>query len=175
MTSSILNVHSVTMNSKNGETMNGETTTEKPERRNKRGPTSVVDLNKTLSLIKSGFTYEEIGKLFGVGATTVLHQVQTYINDGINLDFFKQHRADIFASKQAQILKSLSQKKIEKATAYQLTGMMGILYDKERLERGQSTQNIAYADMSREMKDMDKEIKALEADLGELSTGEIEE
>jgi transposase len=135
-------------------------------RRAKRGPESIVDLEKTLNLLKAGLTYEEIGKVFGVGPHTISNQLNKYITDGIDLEFYKRNRADILASKGMQILKSVSQKDIEKASAYQRIGMYGILYDKERLERGQSTANIAYADMSRDLKEMNREIKRLEEELG---------
>lgn len=58
------------------------------------------------------------------------------------LDKFKKDRADILADKQRQILDAVTDEKIEKATAYQLTGMFSLLYDKERLERGMSTDNV---------------------------------
>jgi transposase len=117
-------------------------------------------------MMKAGCTYEEIGKVFGTGPQTISLQVRKYINDGINLDFFKQNRADIFASKQAEFIQSLTPEKIKKASAYQLTGMMGVFYDKERLERNLSTSNVAYADMSRDMGEIDREIRQLEAEIG---------
>lgn len=141
---------------------------------NHQGPPSKIDLNRTLVMIKAGLNHEEIGKVFGVSGSAVCQQINKYITDGIDLDFYKQNRADIFASKQAQILKSLSQRKIDKASAYQMTGMLGILYDKERLERGQSTANVAYADMNRDAKEMEREIKRLQDELGYEDNGSMD-
>jgi hypothetical protein len=45
---------------------------------------------------------------------------------------------------QAKLLKHIDNAKLEKASAYQLVGSLALLYDKERLERGQSTQNVSY-------------------------------
>jgi len=41
-----------------------------------------------------------------------------------------------------------------------------VLYDKERLERGQSTANIAYNDQTKKLSELDKEIKELESEIG---------
>ena len=47
-----------------------------------------------------------------------------------------------------------------------LTGF-GILYDKERLERGQSTENISYADMEADRAAIKAEMAQLRKELGE--------
>jgi hypothetical protein len=88
------------------------------------------------------------------------------MSEQIEVEPFKRHRAEILAGKQAEILKSLTNEELKKASVYQRVGMFGILYDKERLERGQSTQNVAYAEMEREMSEIDREIEVLEAELG---------
>ena len=43
---------------------------------------------------------------------------------------------------------------------------LGILYDKERLERGESTQNVAYADLTRDHNKLREKRLALEKELG---------
>jgi hypothetical protein len=48
----------------------------------------------------------------------------------------------------------------------QRSASFGILYDKERLERNQSTANVAYADMTRHVSELDREIAQLERELG---------
>ena len=60
---------------------------------------------------------------------------------------YKKDRADIFAAYQMMILNSIRPKDLQKASLSQKMLGFGICYDKERLERGQSTENIAYADM----------------------------
>jgi len=62
---------------------------------------------------------------------------QTKTND------YKSHRADIFAGIQHKILASVSDEDIKKASLFQKAGVVGLLYDKERLERDMSTANIA--------------------------------
>ena len=82
------------------------------------------------------------------------------------LKSFKDNRADILAALQAQIVKHITPEKLQKASAYQLTGMMSLLHNQERLERGQSTENIAYADMSKAQAIVQEKIKAFEDKYG---------
>ena len=63
---------------------------------------------------------------------------------GINskcLESFKKNRADIFAGIQETVAGSLSEADIKNASVRDRTILLGTLYDKERLERGQSTSN----------------------------------
>ena len=78
------------------------------------------------------------------------------------LEHYKNHRADILASYQQIILNSLTPKDLEKAALSQKIMAYGVLYDKERLERGQSTENIAYADITKAQEIVDKRLAAFE-------------
>jgi hypothetical protein len=60
----------------------------------------------------------------------------------------------------------LSNADIQKASPYQRVGMFGILYDKERLERGQTTENIGYMDYNRALEQVMAERNKLQAELG---------
>ncbi len=59
---------------------------------------------------------------------------------------YVNHRPTVFAHIQRIILNSITDADIKKANLRDKIVSAGILYDKERLETGQSTQNIAYAD-----------------------------
>lgn len=81
-------------------------------------------------------------------ACNVSHQAvsQMLIRYGINdkcLESFKKSRADIFAGIQETVASTLSEGDIKKASVRDRTILLGTLYDKERLERGQSTSNVA--------------------------------
>ena len=56
---------------------------------------------------------------------------------------YKNQRADILASYQQIILNSITSEDLQKAGLSQKMMAYGVLYDKERLERGESTHNIA--------------------------------
>jgi hypothetical protein len=55
---------------------------------------------------------------------------------------YKNNRADILTGLQHRIIKSITEQDIQKAPLAARMMAIGISYDKERLERGQSTNNI---------------------------------
>lgn len=59
------------------------------------------------------------------------------------LETFKKNRADILAAFQRKILKHVDEAKLKSAPAGSLVLAACQLYDKERLERNQSTANVA--------------------------------
>ena len=79
---------------------------------------------------------------------------------------YKKHRADILALTQHKLLKSISTDDLKKASLSQKVMGYGILYDKERLELGQSTENIAYAEMVKVNDQIDKDLAAMRKKLG---------
>ncbi len=74
------------------------------------------------------------------------------------------NRPFILALEQEKIRQHITPAKLAKASARDLAVMFGIFYDKERLETGQSTQNIAYADMVKARETLAKERQQLEAE-----------
>jgi hypothetical protein len=59
---------------------------------------------------------------------------------------YVNHRPFILQDLQRRIIQYITPAKLKKAAVNQLVWSYGVLYDKERLETGQSTQNIAYAE-----------------------------
>ena len=132
----------------------------------------LIDLDKAIQFRLKGLSYDEIAAIFHVSKSAVCQRLNGYISEHIDIPGFLKHEAEILAGKRAEILNSLTVPQLKTATPYQRVGMYGILFDKERLLRGQSTQNIAYADMSRDLNEMDREIHKLEAELGDKFTAE---
>lgn len=102
-----------------------------------------LTINRRIKMRKGGMTLQEIADTEGVTRQTIHEQLQKYIPNANALETYKKHRADILAAKQIELLQSLTADKIKEASALQLITGMGILTDKERLERGQSTANLA--------------------------------
>ena len=96
------------------------------------------------------------------------------INHGIKhgLKRWRETKADILASKQRQLLDSLDSGAIKSMAPGSRVTAFAILYDKERLERGQSTENVAYCDMSRRVSEMDAEIERLQRELGDQASAQ---
>ena len=76
----------------------------------------------------------------------------------ISLEEFRANRADVLAEIQRVAMTYLlDPKKLAKASPQQLATLMAIAYDKERLEKNLSTENIAHAHYER-LGDTDKEM-----------------
>ena len=57
---------------------------------------------------------------------------------------FKAKRADLFADLQLKAMGQITADKLSKASIQQLSTFIGTMYDKERLENNQSTENVAH-------------------------------
>jgi hypothetical protein len=106
-------------------------------------PDKPVPIEKLLKWRKQGLSYDEIGGMIGRSKQAVHQRLQPYKDAIENLPVFKENRADIFAIHQQRLLNSLSDDDIRKIPPGSRFTGVGILYDKERLERGQSTGNIS--------------------------------
>ncbi len=127
----------------------------------------VIPISKIIELRKRGNTYKEIGNILGCTRQNIELRLRPFKAEIEALPSFKEQKADVLAVFQQKILNSLTPRDIKSMpVGSRLTGF-GILYDKERLERGQSTENISYADMSAEVEGYKAELAALEAELGE--------
>jgi hypothetical protein len=102
-----------------------------------------VPVEKLLKWRKQGLSYDEIGSMIGRSKQAVHQRLAPYRDAIENLPAFKENRADIFAIHQQRLLNSLSDDDIRKIPPGSRFTGIGILYDKERLERGQSTGNIS--------------------------------
>lgn len=125
---------------------------EKPKKQLKR-PAKVIDhldrrlkINKEEALhlkVDHGLTYKEIGELTGASKQAVHQAIAPLLGDRKEIDAFKENRADIFAGKQKELLLALDADRLQKMSGRDLVIATGVLFDKERLERGQSTVNLA--------------------------------
>lgn len=114
--------------------------TAKPRQRIKK-----IDTEKALELRLKGVSLKDIADHFGTSKQAV-HQCLakfTHLIDPDSLRTYRNHRGDVFALKQAAALSAMTDEKLEASSARDLATIAGILYDKERLETGQSTENHA--------------------------------
>ena len=113
--------------------------------------TATFDTGKILEYQAKGLSNVEIGELCGVSEGTVrdhLRRFRSFSELRQGVDDFRQTRAEIFAGLQAKLLAAIStklddDKELAKLSPYAMTGMMALIYDKERLEMGKSSSNIA--------------------------------
>ena len=101
-----------------------------------------VDTSRALNLrLTHNLTYQEIGKILGTTKQAIHNKIGHLIPTEITQDYIA-NRANIFAQAQLRLLSYLTDEKLKKMQARDIIVSMGILYDKERLERGQTTENI---------------------------------
>lgn len=116
-----------------------------------------LDRKKVVDLYKKGLSTEEIAKHQGVAPSTVWRFLQQTKPEQQALESFKANRADVLArlqakslSAQERILDTLDDGVVAALTPSQKSGLLmslnaqsGTVFDKERLERGQSTSNVS--------------------------------
>jgi len=110
------------------------------------------------SLIDAGSTYRKIAEIMDVSLGTIAKIAKEFVGGGKLVEYYRENRVDILLKAQIgnldlqQLIRaSMTADKIkgmtagEKARWYQVLGTdFGIKFDKERLERGESTENIAH-------------------------------
>lgn len=99
-------------------------------------------------------TTREIGAIANCSHVNVVNTLQRYGIDHGQLQDFKAHRADVIAGLQHRLLVSVTDADIQKAPLGSRILAAAQLYDKERLERGQSTSNINYLDVSKRLEEL---------------------
>ena len=108
----------------------------------KGGVPDKIDLQKAIELRLKGVTYQDIADLFRCSKAAVIQRLKPYVaTTDIDTELYIKNRAGILANKQVSVLAELTPEKLEKSSAKDLAVTFGVLYDKERLERGQSTSN----------------------------------
>jgi transposase len=91
----------------------------------------------------AGISNREISRELGIHQNTVADTLAKYGINKQELDTFVENRNSIVKSKQQMILDAITPDKMIKAGVKDLTVAYGIMLDKDRLESGESTSNIA--------------------------------
>ncbi len=100
-------------------------------------------LKEAIVLREKGLTLAQVGKLLGVTKQAVAAKFKQYDYCPEKVREFIDNRSSLFANLQRNILQSLDKESIKKMSGRDKVVATGILYDKERLERDLSTQNIS--------------------------------
>ncbi len=91
-----------------------------------------------LDLRLKGFSHKRIADILGCSKTNITQRLGKYKTELEGLEGFKKNRADIFALHQIRALANVSNEKLKGASLRDIVIATGVLYDKERQERGQS-------------------------------------
>lgn len=124
-----------------------------PPKPKKKKPSTIkipsgFDVGKAVSLrLKNHLSYEAIGKIMGVTKQCIQQRIQTHIelfDDPELSQAYTENKERIMASAESRFLvAALDKEKMDQASSLQCVTAVGILYDKQRLERGLSTDNIS--------------------------------
>ena len=106
---------------------------------------TINDIVKFKRLFQLGLTHEEIAEFFGVSREVVTIRVKKLGLERIKYTptEFKHNMETELLGRMQKILNSMSDDKVERASLSQLIMAFGIMFDKMRLMRGESTQNVA--------------------------------
>jgi hypothetical protein len=121
-----------------------------------------IDHDLTIKMRKSGMSYNDIAKAQGCSRANIIQVLARYAINQEHVENFKKHRADILAGLQGRLLQSITPADIKKAPLGSKVLAVAQLYDKERLERGQSTTNIDVHVNVQKISEIDAEIARLE-------------
>ena len=91
-----------------------------------------------LDLKLKGFTHQRIADILGCNKSNITQRLGKYRTELEGLEGFKKNRADIFALHQIRALANVTNEKLKGASLRDIVIATGVLYDKERQERGQS-------------------------------------
>jgi hypothetical protein len=102
-----------------------------------------------LSLRKAGYSYEQIAKAAGCSKQGVWLRLNGFNKEQVEVEEFRNSEADVLTGLRLRIVKTLDEKAIKNMAPRDRVMAYGILYDKFRLETGQSTSHVV---MTHELK-----------------------
>ena len=115
-----------------------------------RGPLKTVtelgaswETGKALKLRMDGMSFGDIAKYFATPKATVIKRLRPFLGKIEDVKAYKEQRADILSAQQLRVISAITDSDIKKASLRDKVIAAATLYDKERLERGQSTGNIS--------------------------------
>jgi hypothetical protein len=108
-----------------------------------------IDHTKTVKLREHGLSCSQIAAIQGCDKSNIVRVLQSYGVGKKEVEDYKEHRANILAGVQVKLLKHLTEAKVKDMPGGSLVLAVAQLYDKERLETGQSTSHVV---MTHELK-----------------------
>jgi len=124
---------------------------------------TTVPIARLIELRRKKLNYDEIAAIVGLSKQAIRERLLHLLPSIDNLDSVKGNRADLFTVIGDTLINSLSEDDIKAASLLQRVTAMGILYDKERLERGQSNINISVVDLTQSLVEITRQREELEA------------
>jgi exopolyphosphatase/pppGpp-phosphohydrolase len=99
-----------------------------------------TDIKAVIAMAQGGLPVGKIATLTDTNHSNISQILKRYDIKTESLEAYKAHRADILAGKQERLIESLTDSDIKNMSARDRVMSYGILYDKERIERGHSSE-----------------------------------
>ena len=112
--------------------------------------------------LNHGLSYAQMSPLLGVSPAAI-HKRIKHLLPNSDAQYYQDHRADILSHAQLQLLSQIDARRLKKVNIRDAVVSAGILYDKERLERGQSTANADIKILSVTLQELDGQDRVLRA------------
>lgn len=101
-----------------------------------------IPVQTLIELSEKGLNGTQIAKIVGISRNAVCQSFKRHNYTPQHLKAYQSAKAAVYDHYQDQVLRTLTPAEIKKAPLAARTMLFGVLYDKARLERGQSTTNI---------------------------------
>ena len=139
-----------------------------PTRHDPRPSRQKVNVAAALDLqLNHGLSYAQMAPILGVTPSAIHRRLKHLLPDE-STKYYQDHRADIISHVQLQLLSQVDARRLKKVSTRDAVVSYGILYDKERLERGQSTANADMRVLSTTLQELEEQERELKRSLGDL-------
>lgn len=125
----------------------------------------IIPIEDMIEYRNKGLSHQDIANLVGCSKQNVQERLERAGYNPERLKNFTKNRADMFAHIQSELLNSLTPEAINDMYPHQRVLCSAILYDKERLERGKSTQNISIAEIKGSIAELQSQASKLRESL----------
>lgn len=102
-----------------------------------------VDPAKVAELLAKGCSHGQVAKICGVSRQAISSLVKNHALDPEAVAHFRKHKGAIMDAMQARLIGSITDSDVARMPPRDRILAFGILYDKTRLEKGESTSNIS--------------------------------
>lgn len=124
-----------------------------------------IPIESIIDFMSKDLTLSEVATLCNCTKQNIQQRLKAVAYNKIDFKNFKKRRVDVFAFIQSKLLNSIDLQEIKKMPVYHRIVSASILYDKERLAAGKSTENINIADLNLSMEELQKQAGALRKSL----------
>ncbi len=109
------------------------------------GKKTISDEKKAVvkALADSGMPYRKIQEIIPVSLGQISNIIKEFESNRKLVEYYKKNRADLLTFDQMVYRSHITPEKLEKTSARDLEIMRSVAHDKERLERGESTENVS--------------------------------